>query len=370
MLSVLFALALLQTAAPGCVAEPSMLQAAVRQVHEKQRNVGVSVAAMRGGRLVFSYQLGLADLEDDVPVTRETVFGISSVTKAFTGITLLRLAERGTIDLDARVQRYVPSFPEKPEGPITLRDLLAHVSGLPHPTERTPALFATRYATATDAVTYIRDVKLVAPPRTKYVYSSSNYNLIAAAIEGATGRPFTSVVQDEIIAPLRLEHTRFDDALRPIPHLARRYSFYHPWTYEESDSLFVVPRWDYSFNVGGGGLLSTAEDLVRFGSALLHPGLLSPESLKRLQTRTKIGDVESAWSFGFIVAPPTAAKRRLSISGSNPGVQASLALWPDDDLAVAVVANTWGVGSRSGEMVDLVDVIAKACTTQGSDKRF
>jgi CubicO group peptidase (beta-lactamase class C family) len=353
---------LLQAPRPGCVADASALQNTVRQVHDKQRNVGVSVAAMRGGTLVFSYQLGLADLEHEVPVTPQTLFGIASVTKAFTGITLLRLAEHGKIDLDAPLQRYVPSFPERPEGPITIRRLLAHLSGLPHPTERTPALFATHYATATDAIAFIRDVKLAAAPGTKYIYSSSNYNLIAAAIEGATGRPFTAVVQDEILTPLRLEHTRFDDALHPVAHRSRRYSFYHPWTYEESTSLFVIPRWDYSFNVGGGGLLSTAEDLVRFGSALLHPGLLSADSLQRLQSRTVLNGVESAWSFGLIVAPATAPKRRLSISGSNPGVQASLALWPDDDLVVAVVANTWGIGSRSAEMVDLVDPIANACT--------
>ena len=362
MVGVLLLVGLLQPVPTGCVADVTTLQDAVRRVHDKQRNVGVSVAAMRGRTLVFSYQLGLADLEDDVPVTRDTLFGIASVTKAFTGITLLRLVERGLMDLDAPIQRYVPSFPPRPEGAITLRHLAAHLSGLPHPTERTPTLFATHYATATDAVAFIRNTTLVAAPGAKYIYSSSNYNLIAAAIEGATGRPFTSVVQEEILAPLGLEHTRFDDVLRPIPHRSRRYSFYHPWTYEESTSLFVVPTWDYSFNAGGGGLLSTAEDLVRFGSALMRPGLLSPESLKQLQTQNRIGAVDSSWSFGLIVAPETAPQRRLSVSGSNPGVQASLALWPDADLAVAVVANTWGLGSRSAEMVDLVDVIAAGCT--------
>ena len=87
--------------------------------------------------------LGKANLEHDVPVGPETRFGIASITKLYTAATLLRLHHRNEIDLESVVQNYVPEFPVKPRGDITIRMLATHRSGIPHPRDRTPKLFAT-----------------------------------------------------------------------------------------------------------------------------------------------------------------------------------------------------------------------------------
>jgi CubicO group peptidase (beta-lactamase class C family) len=117
--------------------------------------------------------------------------------------------------------------------------------------------------------------------------------------------------------------------------------------------------------MAGGNLLATPEDLTRFGDALTQPGLLSSASLDQLYRRPRVGDVESAMSFGWFVAPAGEA-RRIYINGANPGAMAGLYVHPSARLVIALASNTWGRGSRSAEMTgggptDLPGRIAAAC---------
>jgi serine beta-lactamase-like protein LACTB, mitochondrial len=348
----------------GCVASRAALDAVVRDVHDRQRNVGLSAAILLRGRLVATWSLGLADLESRRPVTPRTRFGVASITKAFTGVALLQARERGLVDLDAPIQRYVPGFPVKPEGTITLRLLAAHLAGIRHwGPERNASLYARHFDDVKDVLPLFSNDPLVARPASKYSYSSYGYNLIAAAIESATGTGFQRYVEAGVLARLGLRETGFDDVRRLDPRMASRYSFYDLDSYAELQAPVRVPRWDYSHNIAGGNMYSTAEDLVRFGRALLRPGLLSRDSLALLYTRPVVDGVESPMSFGWFVGARDKAPRELDISGSNAGLQAALYIFPDDDLAVAVLSNTWGVGSRSGEMVDLALRLGRLCLT-------
>lgn len=321
----------------------------VESVHDRQRNVGVTAAIATDGAPAWGVALGHADLEHEVPATPATLFAAASVTKLVTAVAVLRLRAEGRLDLDVPVQRYVPGFPEHPEGTITARLLATHRSGLPHPSNRTPALFAAHYATATDALEVFRDVALVSRPGERRVYSSSNYTLLAAVVEAVTGAPFQERVHETILEPVGMRDTRFDDVLAVVPRRAERYSFYHPWTREPATDLYRVPDRDYSFNLGGGGLLSTAVDLARLGDHLTRPGILDPEGLALLFSDDWFGRVDPA------------GERWALVTGANPGTQAGLGIFPARDVAAAVLSNTWGVGSQSNEMVILAAELAKRC---------
>jgi len=150
---------------------------------------------------------------------------------------------------------------------------------------------------------------------------------------------------------LGLKNTGFDDVRRVLPNRARRYSYFDPWTFAvDSNAVYRVPEWDYSHNIAGGNMYSTAADLARFGRAIERPGLLSKESLDLLNRRPSVGAVQATMSFGFYVSDSTARHRLLNIGGSNAGLQSGLFVYPDDDLVIVVLANTWGIGSNSGEM--------------------
>jgi CubicO group peptidase (beta-lactamase class C family) len=343
-----------QTSRPlaACRDRRQALKAAVADIHRRQRNIGLSALVMLGGETVIAENLGYADLEHHIPVTNETRFGVASITKAFTGLSLLKLHEAGRIDLDAPIQRYVPAFPVKPGGAITPRLLAAHLAGIRHwGQERNAALYARHFDDVNDILTLFKDDTLVAPPGTKASYSSYGYNLIAAAIQSASGVKFQDYVNREIISRLGLRNTGFDDVRRVLPNRARRYSYFDPWTFAvDSNAVYRVPDWDYSHNTAGGNMYSTAADLARLGRAIEQPGLLSKESLALLYRRPSVGAVQASMSIGFFVTDSTAPHRLLSIGGSNAGLQSGLSVYPDEDLVIVVLANTWGIGSNSGEM--------------------
>jgi CubicO group peptidase (beta-lactamase class C family) len=228
--------------------------------------------------------------------------------------------------------------------------LATHKSGIPHPQSvRTPELFATHFDQATEALSVFADEDLQFEPGSDVQYSSSNYNLIAAVIEQLSGQNFKEFIASHIFDPLNLNETTFNNVLRPLTRRARRYSYYHPWTYAESDELFLVPVWDYSFNTGGGNIVATATDVARFGAALAEPGLLPENELNLLQSEEWFGDTDDN------------GRKILYVTGANPGLQAGLAVIPESGIAAAILSNTWGIGSRSGEMVQLALKMAQMC---------
>jgi serine beta-lactamase-like protein LACTB len=336
----------------ACRERSPALRTAVADIQRRQRNIGLSALVMLGGETVISENLGYADLEHRIPVTSETRFGVASITKAFTGLALLKLHEAGRIDLDAPIQRYVPAFPVKAGGAITPKLLAAHLAGIRHwGSERNAALYAQHFDDVNDVITLFKDDTLVAPPGTKASYSSYGYNLLGAAIQSASGIEFKDYVNREIISRLGLRSTGFDDVRRVLPNRARRYSYYHPWTFAvDSNAVYRVPDWDYSHNMAGGNMYSTAADLARLGRAIERPGLLSQKSLDLLYRKPRVGSVQANMSFGFFVSDSAAPRRLLSIGGSNAGLQSGLQVYPDDGLVIVVLANTWGIGSNSGEM--------------------
>ncbi len=348
-------------ASRACQATDAQLLAAIHSVHERQRNIGVQAAISLDGRLVFSQSLGLADRERNIPVTRDTVFPLASLTKAFTGVATLQAEAAGRIRLDDPIQTYVPEFPVKPELVITPRRLAAHRAGIRHWGAEREALYSRHFDRLSQILPLFQDDPLLANAGAEYQYSSYGYNLLALAIERATGVEFTRYVRERIFKPLGLSKTRFDDARHPAPAMTKIYSFYDLRTYAEASEPIPVPLIDYSHNMGGGNMSSTSEDLVRFGAALLRPGFLPRRQYDELLSQPAFGGAPSAMTFGFFAAEQ-GAERRISITGANPGVQAGLVIYPARNLVVAVLANSWGVGSRSGEMAsDLPKRLADLC---------
>lgn len=334
---------------PACL-DGRAVARTVERVVGAQANVGLSIAIAHQGR-VASWGFGFADLEDSTRVTARTRFPTASVTKAFTGIALLQAVERGEVDLDVPIQRYVPAFPVQPGGATTLRLLAAHLSGVRHwATERTPALYARHFDDVEAILPLFAGDTLVVPPDSRYSYSSHGYNLIAMALQRASGQPYQELVRRHIIRPLALRNTDFNDVRAVLPHRARNYSYYDLTTFAALESPVRVPDWDYSHNMAGGNIISTAEDLVRLGDAMMRPGLLSPESLRAATSQSERTNVVSPMSFGWFVADAGRPERRFHINGSNAGVQSALYVYPDSRVVIAILSNTWGKGSRSGDL--------------------
>jgi CubicO group peptidase (beta-lactamase class C family) len=322
-----------------------------REVHERLENVGYQVFVSHRGRAVLDAQFGFARLEDSVPVARDTRFLIMSVTKPFTGAALVKAVTAGLLDLDEPIGRYVHDYPPGRDPNMTLRSLAAHTAGAPHfnhPARK--ALYVQHFRDATAAIGAIRDSALTHDPGTAYEYSSSNYNLIAAALEKVSGQPFAVFLDSAVLQPLSLGDTELLDVQRPTPRLARNYTLFDLWTYADLDELQIVPTWDYSFNPAGGGMISTASDLARFGEAFLEPGFFTADELNLFYTLIS-ADPESPWSFGWFVGENDSGTRQIRISGATQGVMASLYVWPDEGIVGAAIVNSWTREARDGELV-------------------
>ncbi len=339
----------------SCHDSTAALRQVVAEFQSRQQNAAVVVGIRHNGHTVFLEATGFANLESRVQVDSAMAFGIASITKAFTGVALLRLVEDGRIDLNAEIQRYVPEFPRHPSGrPVTVRMLAHHLGSLRHwGAERNESLYTRHFDNVADILPLFRDQPWVPDlaPLTRYSYSSYGYNALAMAIQSASGSSYQRFLNDSVLGPLGLRSVQLDrpglgDTRRPS-----RYSWYDLADFHElTDAPQRVPDWDYSHNMAGGGLVSNVEDLLTFGRAMRSPGFLSEGSIDLVWTRPVVEGIESPMSFGWF--PREHGASRISISGSNTGAQAGLTVWKDQDFVVAVLANSWGRGSRSGEFVD------------------
>ncbi|MGH7540313.1 MAG: serine hydrolase, partial [Gemmatimonadota bacterium] len=319
------------------------------EFQSRQRNVGLAAAVLLDGRLVYAEAFGWSDRERAIRATIGTRFGVASITKAFTGLTLLRLAAEGGLNLAAEIQRYIPEFPRHPAGPVTVRQVAAQLGGIRHWGPERDTLYDRRFDDVEDILPLFLDDPYAQAPGAGYSYSSYAYNLLAIAMERATGERFQDLVETRVIEPLGLESVAFDEPGLGGDLRAARYSYYDLEDYHELSEPVRVPERDYSHNMAGGNMVADVVDLVRFGEAVRRPGFLTDEEYRSLWTRPRIDGVESPMSFGWFVREDG---NRLAISGSNPGLQAGMAVWRDEGILVAVIANSWGIGSRSAELVD------------------
>jgi CubicO group peptidase (beta-lactamase class C family) len=253
---------------------------------------GLAVAVAADGKLVWSETCGFADRERRVDVTRTTQFRIGSVSKTLTAVTAARLHQKGRLDLDAEVQRYVPDFPRKSSA-ITARRLGGHLAGIRH-YEGTEALSTERYDSVGASLAIFADDALVGAPGERFSYSSYGFNLLGAAVARAARRTYAAAVEQTVLRPLRLTHTTPAD--RPASGGSRFYEV------TERRTARPAPRVDLSDRYPSGGYLSTAEDLARFGSRLADPAFLEPRAQALLFTSQKArGGAKTGYSFGFEV---------------------------------------------------------------------
>ena len=293
---------------------------------------GISVAVGLEERIVWSEGFGWADIEQRVPVTPATRFRVGSVAKPMTAALLALVYEEGKIDLDAPVQRYVPSFPVK-KHPVTTRELAGHLAGIRH--YQGNEFFSSRhYETVPEGLEIFENDPLLFQPGKQFSYSSYGWNLISAVLEGATGKPFLPQMQARIFDPLGMRST-VADWNRLIIHDRAR-----PYAIDPEERLANAPYVDNSYKWAGGGFLSTAEDLVRFGQAHLKPGFLKAETLSLLHTSQKTSDDKATgYGIGWTLAQDQQGRRVIRHGGGSVGGTTHLAIYPQQGLVIAVITN-------------------------------
>ena len=233
---------------------------------------GVAVAAVENGQEVWSEGLGMADLENSVPATPQTLFRLASVSKPITAVAAMQLWERDQLDLDAPVQKYCPAFPQK-EFPITTRQVLGHLGGIRHyrsDSEGDAEVSNTKHFDDPIAggLQFFANDQLIAKPGTQFHYSTQGFTLVGCAIEGASSRKYVDFVRDNVFMPAGMSHTLWDDRFAIVPYRTRFYSKTKSGDVQNANFL------DASYKIPGGGWLSSADDMAKFEIAVLSDRLI------------------------------------------------------------------------------------------------
>jgi len=277
---------------------------------------------------------GLADAENRTPAKPESSYRLASITKPITALAVLHLVEEGKIDLDAEIQAYVPYFPRK-KWPITVRQLLGHIGGISHYRDYSVEGHIKESRTTRQALAIFQDFDLVAEPGTRYNYSTYGFNLLGAAIEGASGLPYGEYIRRIIIEPLGMTDTRLDNPLAVIPNRVQGYQLVGG---ELQHSEFV----NISSRFAGGGLRSTVVDLLKYARAIIDGKILKETTWRKMFSPMALSNgLLTGYGMGWQVQPWD-GHFAVGHSGSQPETRTQLLLFPTDGFAVALACNLEG----------------------------
>lgn len=301
---------------------------------------GISVAVVQEGELVWSSGFGMADLENFVPATSETLYRLGSISKPISATAIMELSERRKLDLDAEVQKYCPAFPRK-EWPITTRELLGHLGGIRHynPDGKgdIPDDSARHFSTMEESLQIFAGDPLIAKPGTKFHYSTYGYTVLGCVLEGAASEKYVDYVKENVFEPAGMEETQADNFFAIVAHRSR---WYHK---DKAGAVQNAGVLDSSYKIPGGGLISSADDMARFEIAIMDNKLLKPATREVMWTPLKAADGSQN---GYALGWGNAKKFGLSIvshSGSQQGTSTSILLVPERRAGIVVLVNMDGV---------------------------
>ena len=314
---------------------------------------GIAIAVAVDQETVWSEGFGYADLEQRVPMRPSVKFRIGSISKSLTAAAVATLVEEGRLDLDAPIQRYVPSFPEKAY-PITTRQLGGHLGGIRH-YNGNENFIRDPFPTVLDALSIFEDDPLLHEPGTAFSYTSYGFNLISAVVAGASGRPFLDVMRDTVFRPLGMADTVADFVTSIIPQRTRYY------VRDDDRHLVNAPWVNNSYKWAGGGFLSTTEDVLRFANAHLADEYLSHSAKQVLFTEQQTRDGDGVgYGFGWFISTDDEGRRLLHHSGGSVGGTSMMIMQPDTGVVVVGLINL--TGARNGVVRDVLGLFVDALT--------
>lgn len=338
-------------AGDAALAAKGDLEAFVEAQLEVLRVPGLSVAVVDRDGLVWSGAFGWADVEQQIPVTRETRFHLASVSKTVTAAAILQAVERGTVDLDSPAGKWLPfplAHPVHPDEPITLRRLLTHMGGIRDNWRIMDGLYV-EGDSPWGLEAFLRSYLVPGgehydagrnfhkgAPGTRHSYSNVGVMLAAYVVEAAAGVPFDSLSEESLLLPLGLPGVHWRLSAMDPAHLAL------PHDRSSDGDIRGLHHHGYP-DYPAGTLRASAEELGVFARLVLSDGVLdgvrlmsaaSVEEMHRVQFPRL--DDDQALVFYWSDSP---AGRVLGHDGGDPGVTTWMALHPESGVGAVILTN-------------------------------
>ncbi|HLK56040.1 MAG TPA: serine hydrolase [Chthonomonadaceae bacterium] len=298
------------------------------------------------GHVLYRKAFGFADTADGRKLTEDTPFNIASVTKQFTAMAIMMLAEKKQLDYDDLLSRYIPEFASLPHASgITLRHLLTHTSGIPDFGDLAVE-DDTRLTETSLIATLVAKDALFSSPGRQYRYSNPGYRLLAVVIERVSRMAYSSFLRSRIFQPLGMLHTVVYDRPEALP--ARCAVGYDPFGQRLDVVAVAVP--------GDGGIFSTIDDLFKWDQALYTDRLVRQSTLVQAFTPAVVREGTSTYGFGWNIAGSGAGKY-VWHTGNQAGFRAFIERRFDDRTTVILLTNVGN--SKRVEICDaLLEILA------------
>lgn len=335
-------LALLLLTSPGLMAQkPDEQLDTLLQQYYKADEPGAAVAVIQKGKIVFEKCYGLANLGSNSPITPTTNFNIASITKQFTALAILQLAEKHSLSLDDRLSKYFPQLHPAVGNRVTIRHLLTHASGIKdhYPLVDTKTI---RHATDQDVLKAVEKMdSLYFTPATGYRYSNTAYCLLSLIIEKVSGMSYTDYITKNIFGPLDMSASTVLNVGKPIHNRATGYAYdADKKQFRQSDADESV----FFSTQGDGGIYTSLRDYVKWFRGLQKGKLLPSKTIR--QARHIQNPIDSAHQLGYGFGWFIGAQEKPEVvyhTGSNGGFRAIVVTIPADDYAVIIFSNRTGI---------------------------
>lgn len=314
------------------------LSAVVNALQHTTAVPGVSVAVVHQGKLLAAATSGYADVATQQPVTSDTVFRLASVSKIVGATMLAELVLTNQLDPDAPIGRYYPELAQKYHA-ITIRQLLAHISGMPHYQLIDAGIYNSYYSSAIAAVATLKERDLMSRPGSEYRYSTHGYTLAGAVYEKISRQPLTSAVSQFV--------SRWSGKATPVVENIHQLHNNSSKLYElEPGGAREITFGEMSYSAFGAGLSASATDLAYLGAAVLQKAGQQPAlqqllfSPATLQDGSIVSDSRYQVGFGWRIAKDEQQRTVYHHAGSTPGARSILAVYPQHDLSIAILSNS------------------------------
>lgn len=295
-----------------------------------------TVLIAKGDKILLRKGYGMANFEQNVPNTPETVFRIGSITKLYTAFSVLQLEERGLLKVSDPVVKYIPEMPQGWNA-ITIHQLLCHKSGIPDFTS------AKAYGDFDDsrhienALKELADKPLVTPPGETFKYSNAGYILLGRIIEKVTGKTYEDYLSENILVPAGMTHTAFDHNAPLVPNRANGYKY-------DGETLMNANNGDPGWAGPAGALRSTVDDLYHFDRMLKAGKLFSPAITAKAWTAyghfvaPSPIPIDAEYGYGWLLGQDF-GHRYIGHGGWVNGFVSNFSRYPDDDATIIVLSN-------------------------------
>jgi CubicO group peptidase (beta-lactamase class C family) len=331
---------LIFTISNNVYAQADSIDLFVKAQMQKRKIPGLQLAIVKNGKIIKTGNYGLANVQDSVPVSNQTVFTINSITKAFTGVAIMQLVEAGKLNLNSPVSAYVTGLPSSWKA-VTIQQLLSHTSGIPDILDEDESVLIA--ATEEDAWKKVLQSPIDFKPGEKFSYNQTNYLLLGRIIDTLSGMPFTEFITKEQLQKAGMFKTisaDFGATKDVIPHAAGGYVYRKG---KLNNMFFSLPP---SLQTAA-GMSSTATEMANWIIALQNLEFLKEKSsivslwAPAVLNNGKTGGFSSLLN-GYAAGWPVVSRTEHPAVAPVGGGRSAVFVYPNDDLSIIVLTNLSG----------------------------